>query len=151
MVGIPPGLVHIGRQLPYLVFPLLLAYASSRTWTIVFKEPAPRWLMVSTYLFPIPLGITCNILHTQLCHRREAARWGAVLAPRVKSKWPGGFDILLSIAREFRKGHIGSPFDQYCQECGPIFNFRIMFEDRILTTEPEHVKVRHSIIPLRSY
>ncbi|KAI6040652.1 cytochrome P450 [Pisolithus marmoratus] len=79
---------------------------SSMTWTIVFKEPAPRWLMISAYLFPIPLAMICDVLYTQLRHRREAARRGAVLAPQVKSNWPGGFDILLSIAREFRKGHI---------------------------------------------
>ncbi|KAI5984812.1 cytochrome P450 [Pisolithus marmoratus] len=140
MVEIPPGLVHIGRQLPRLVLPLVFAYASSWAWAIVFEEPAPRWLMVSACLFPVPLAMTCGVLYTHLRDRREAARRGAILAPRVKSRWPGGFDILLSIAQEFRKGDIGSPFDQYCQEYGPIVNIRTMFEDRIFTTEPEHIK-----------
>ncbi|KAI6040651.1 cytochrome P450 [Pisolithus marmoratus] len=129
MVEIPPGLVHIGHQLPRLVLPLVFAYASSRTWAIVFEEPAPS--LADDFRV---------VLYTHIRDRREAARRGAILAPRVKSRWPGGFDILLSIAREFRKGDIGSPFDQYCQEYGPIVNIRTMFEDRILTTEPEHIK-----------
>ncbi|KAI6040654.1 cytochrome P450 [Pisolithus marmoratus] len=140
MVEIPPGLIYISGRLPRLVRVLGLAYAGSRIWAIVFDKPAPRWLVVSAYLFPIPLTMTCGILYTYIRDRRDAARRGAVLAPQVKSRWPGGFDVLLSIARGFRKGHIGSPFDQYCQEYGPTFNARIMFEDRIFTTEPEHIK-----------
>ncbi|KAI6039226.1 cytochrome P450 [Pisolithus marmoratus] len=140
MVEIPPGFIYISGRLPRLIRVLALAYAGSRIWAIVFDKPAPRWLVVSAYLFPIPLTMACSILYTYIRDKRDAARRGAVLAPQVKSRWPGGFDVLLSIARGFRKGHIGSPFDQYCQEYGPTFNARIMFEDRIFTTEPEHIK-----------
>ncbi|KAI5997178.1 cytochrome P450 [Pisolithus albus] len=138
MAGIPPGFVYIAGRLPRLARLLAFAYTSSRVWELVFGKPAPGWLRVSAYLLPIPLGLTCKVLYTYIRDRREAARRGAVLAPQVKSRWPGGFDTLLSVARGFRTGHI--VFDQYCQEYGPIVNFRIMFENRILTTEPEHFK-----------
>ncbi|KAI6099100.1 cytochrome P450 [Pisolithus sp. B1] len=140
MAGIPPGFAYIATQLPRLVRVLALAYASTRVWELVFGKPAPHWLRVSAYLLPVPLALTCNVLYTCLRDKREAARRGAVLAPRLKSRWPGGFDTLLSVVRGFRNGHIGSPFDQYCQEYGPIVNIRIMFGDRIFTTEPEHIK-----------
>ncbi|KIK16479.1 hypothetical protein PISMIDRAFT_113306 [Pisolithus microcarpus 441] len=140
MAGIPPGFIYIAGRLSRLVRLLALAYAGSTVWEIVFGKPAPAWLRVSAYLLPIPLGLTCDVLYTYLRDRREAARRGAVLAPRVKSRWPGGFDTLLSVARGFRKGPIGSPFDQYCREYGPVVNVRIMFADRIFTTEPEHIK-----------
>ncbi|KAI6122897.1 cytochrome P450 [Pisolithus croceorrhizus] len=140
MAGIPLGFIFIAGRLSRLARLLALAYASSRVLELVFGKPPPRWLRVSAYLVPIPLAFTCNVLYTYLRDKREAARRGAVLAPRVKSRWPGGFDTLLSVVRGFRKGPIGSPFDQYCQEYGPIVNVRIMFGDRIFTTEPEHIK-----------
>ncbi|KAI6140924.1 cytochrome P450 [Pisolithus thermaeus] len=140
MAGIPPGFIFIAGRLSRLARLLALAYASSRVLELVFGKPAPRWLRVSAYLLPIPLALTCNVLYTYLRDKREAARRGAVLASRVKSRWPGGFDTLLSVVRGFRNGPIGSPFDQYCQEYGPVINVRIMFGDRIFTTEPEHIK-----------
>ncbi|KAI6122904.1 cytochrome P450 [Pisolithus croceorrhizus] len=138
MAGIPPGFIFIARRLPRLIRLLAFAYASSKVWELVFGKPAPRWLRVSAYLLPVPLALTCNILYTHLRNKREAARRGAVLAPQVKSRWPGGLDVLLAVARGFRKGHI--VFDQYCQEYGPVVNVRVMFEDRILTMEPAHIK-----------
>ncbi|KAI6168966.1 cytochrome P450 [Pisolithus thermaeus] len=138
MAGIPPGFIFIAGRLPRLVRLLAFAYASSRVWELVFGKPAPNWLRVSAYLLPIPLALTCSVLYTGLRDKREAERRGAVLAPRVKSRWPGGFDILLEVARSTRKGHI--VFDQYCQDYGPIVNVRIMFKDRVFTTEPEHIK-----------
>ncbi|KAI6035665.1 cytochrome P450 [Pisolithus orientalis] len=140
MVGIPPGFIYIARQLHRLVRPLALAYTGLRIWTVLFEEPAPHWLRVSAYLFSIPIVAACSVLYTYLRDRREAARRGAALAPRVKSLWPGGLDIILSITQDFRDAHIGSPFDRYCEEYGPVVNVRIMFEDQILTTEPEHIK-----------
>ncbi|KAI6168969.1 cytochrome P450 [Pisolithus thermaeus] len=141
MAGIPPGFIFIAGRLPRLARLLAFAYASSRVWELVFGKPAPNWLRVSAYLLPIPLALTCSVLYTHLCDKREAARRGAVLAPRVKSRWPGGLDILLAVAWSSRKGHIGRRmFDQFCREYGPIVNVRIMFKDRVFTTEPEHIK-----------
>ncbi|KAI6119962.1 cytochrome P450 [Pisolithus croceorrhizus] len=105
MAGIPPGFVYIATQLPRLVRVLALAYASTRLWELVFGKPAPHWLRVSAYLLPVPLAFTCNVLYTCLRDKREAARRGAVLAPRLKSRWPGGFDTLLSLVRGLQNGH----------------------------------------------
>ncbi|KAI6151601.1 cytochrome P450 [Pisolithus tinctorius] len=140
MVGIPPGFIYIARRLPRLVSPLALVYAGSRIWAIVFENAAPLWLRRSAYIFSIPIAMACGIIYAYLRDRREAALRGAVLASQVKSTWPGGLDILLSVARGFGDGHIGSPFDQYSQEYGPTVNVRFMFEDQIFTTEPEHIK-----------
>ncbi|KAI6033791.1 cytochrome P450 [Pisolithus microcarpus] len=140
MVDIPPGFVYIAGRLPRLVYPLVLAYTGSKLWTLVFEKPLPCWLRVSAYLFSIPFSVACSMLYTDLRDRREAARRGAVLAPRVKSMWPGGLDTIISVSRAFRNAHIGAPFDQYCQEYGPIVNVRILFEDQVFTTEPEHIK-----------
>ncbi|KAI6168961.1 cytochrome P450 [Pisolithus thermaeus] len=140
MVGIPPGLVYIAGRLPRLIRPLALAYAGSRLWEVVLKKSFPRWLRISLYLFSVPFSVTCGVLCSHLRDGREAARRGAVLAPRVKSMWPGGLDTILSVSRTFRNAHMGAPFDQYCQEYGPVVNVRILFEDQVFTTEPDHIK-----------
>ncbi|KAI6033794.1 cytochrome P450 [Pisolithus microcarpus] len=138
MAGIPPGFIYIGSRLSRLARLLAFAYAGLRVLEIVSGKQGPRWLRVSAYLLSIPLAVACSVLYTYLRDKREAARRGAVLAPQVKSRWPGGFDTLLSVSRGIRRAHI--VFDRYCQEYGPVVNVRIMFEDRILTTEPEHIK-----------
>ncbi|KAI6119970.1 cytochrome P450 [Pisolithus croceorrhizus] len=138
MAGIPPGFAYIAGRLPRLVCLLAFAYASSRVWELVFGKPAPCWLRASAYLLPIPLALTCSVLYTYLRDKREAARRGAVLAPQLKSRWPGGLDIIFAGAQRIHKGHI--VLDQYCREYGPVVNIRVMFEDRIFTTEPEHIK-----------
>ncbi|KAI6122911.1 cytochrome P450 [Pisolithus croceorrhizus] len=138
MTGIPPGFVYISGWLSPLVRLLAFSYSSTRVWELVFGKPAPFWLQISAYLLPAPLMVTCNILYTYLRNKREAARRGAVLIPQAKSRWPGGLDILLAVAQDFRRGY--TAFDQYCQEYCPIVNLRMMFNDWILTTEPEYIK-----------
>ncbi|KAI6119977.1 cytochrome P450 [Pisolithus croceorrhizus] len=153
MVGIPPGLVYTAGRLPRLIRPLALAYVGSRLWEIVLKKAFPRWLRISAYLFSIPFSVACSVLYTHLRDEREAARRGAVLAPRVKSKWPGGLDTILSVSRTFQNAHIGAPFDQYCQEYDPVVNVRILFEDQnpTISSSVPLKKVRWSWIKEEAY
>lgn len=136
---IPPGIVYLARRLHLAVFPPVLVYIGTRVW-VVFTKPFPGWVKTPAYILSIPVALACSILYKDLRDRRQAAIRGAVLAPKVKSSWIGGIDILLSLTRGFGKRWIGSPFDKYCEADGPIVNIRFLFENRIFTTEPEHIK-----------
>ncbi|KAL4075543.1 cytochrome P450 [Scleroderma citrinum] len=139
-MAIPPGIVYLARRLHRLALPPVLVYVGTRVWTVVFVKHIPGWVTTPAYIFSIPVALACSILYKDFQDRRQAALRGAVLAPSVKSKWIGGIDTLLSIAGGFGKEWIGSPFDKYCEVYGPIVNMRFLFENRILTTEPEHIK-----------
>ncbi|KAI6039251.1 cytochrome P450 [Pisolithus marmoratus] len=87
--------------------------------------------MILAYLSPIPVAIVCGDFYSHLHDRREAVHWGTVLAPQVKSSWPGGINILLSVTRDFCKEHI---------EYGPTMNITTMLEDWIFSAAAEHIK-----------
>lgn len=104
---IPPGIVYLARRLHLAVFPPVLVYIGTRVW-VVFTKPFPGWVKTPAYILSIPVALACSILYKDLRDRRQAAIRGAVLAPKVKSSWIGGIDILLSLTRGFGKRWIGT-------------------------------------------
>jgi cytochrome P450 len=79
-------------------------------------------------------------MYADLQSARRAATKGAILAPQVPSKWIGGLDLLLSSVRNFRQGYMGEVVEKQCKEYGNTISLRILWEDKVFTTEPEHVK-----------
>ncbi|KAL4063269.1 cytochrome P450 [Scleroderma yunnanense] len=140
MLVVPPGISYLARRIHCLALPPALVYLGTRVWLFVFVGPLPTCVKIPAYIFSVPIALACTVLYKDIRDMRQAALRGAVLAPRVKSRWLGGIDTLLSLTRSFGKGWIGSPFDKYCQEYGPTVNIRILFENRVFTTEPEHIK-----------
>jgi len=153
---IPPGIVYLARRLHHVVLPPVLVYIGTRAWAVVFTRSFPGWVKTPAYILSIPVALACSILYKDLRDRRQAAIRGAVLAPKVKSSWIGGIDILLSLTRGFGKSWIGtcivmrsliptlyfclpcltndlsgSPFDKYCEVYGPVVNMRFLFENRV--------------------
>ncbi|KAJ7735288.1 hypothetical protein DFH07DRAFT_843894 [Mycena maculata] len=61
----------------------------------------------------------------------------AVLSPRVAYKSIGGRNTMRSMIDNFQRGE---NFAEWARTHGPVFNLRIMFENRMFTTEPEHIK-----------
>ncbi|KAG1875454.1 cytochrome P450 [Suillus subalutaceus] len=72
--------------------------------------------------------------------RRQAAMRGAVLPPKFPSRWPGSLDTLAALVQDFKTGYMGEFMGEKCNTLGHTFNMRVLFENRILTAEPEYIK-----------
>lgn len=97
---LPPGLVYLSANVPQLVIPPSLVYVFSSLAKSHYGVVAPLWLITPFYLLSWPLAIFFYIQWRDWKVTREAAAIGATLPPRLAHKYPGGFDILKTVARD---------------------------------------------------
>ncbi|KAF9224457.1 cytochrome P450 [Gyrodon lividus] len=137
---IPPGLGALVRILPRLIFAPATVYIGLQACDLFFGRPVPQWLNIPAYVLSLPVAFAASVVYAQIRDRRQAALHGAVLAPAMNSKWPGAFDKLSGIVWNFSNGHIGEFMEAECEEIGQTFNARLLYENRVFTTEPEYIK-----------
>ncbi|KAI9572479.1 cytochrome P450 [Boletus coccyginus] len=137
---LPPGIVFITANAPRIILPLVLALCGIQLLNTVFNVYIPVWLQVPFYVASFPLVLACRSTYADFHDRRQAAMNGAILAPRVPTKWPGGLDLLLTSVWNSRSGYMGEVIEKQCKDNGNAITLGILWENRIFTTEPEHVK-----------
>jgi len=104
---LPPGIVFITANAPRIVLPPVLALCGIKLLDTLFNVYIPFWLQVPFYVASFPLALACRSMYADLRDRRQAAMNGAILAPRVPTRWPGGLDLLLRSVRNARSGYMG--------------------------------------------
>ncbi|KAH7930329.1 cytochrome P450 [Leucogyrophana mollusca] len=137
---IPPGIVYLAQTLPRFLLPAALVYCTVRLLQAVLGISIPEGLHIPAYLLSLPLAFTTRVLYTEYNDKRQAAAQGAVLAPRVHSRWPGGLDILARSVGNFKNGYMGDNMAKEIEIHGTTVIVRTLFENRIFTTEPENIK-----------
>ncbi|KIK93852.1 hypothetical protein PAXRUDRAFT_785857 [Paxillus rubicundulus Ve08.2h10] len=133
----PPGLVALVHILPRLAFASVTIYAGLRACDIFFGCLVPK---MPTYVLSLPLAFAARVVYSQIRDRRQATLLGAVLPPSMNSKWPGALDKLSALVWNYSNGYLGEFMHAECEEVGQTFNARLLYEDRIFTTEPEYIK-----------
>ncbi|KAF7335760.1 Cytochrome P450 monooxygenase pc-3 [Mycena venus] len=88
----------------------------------------------------LPCGLFLIVQWNDHSDRMKARELDAVLPPRVADKSIGGRNIMRTMIDNFQRGYFGENFTEWSRTHGPVFNLRIMFENRMFTTEPEHIK-----------
>ncbi|KAF7289237.1 hypothetical protein MIND_01385100 [Mycena indigotica] len=145
MAPLPPGPLLIARGLPAVVLPPLAVIVTrifgQRYFDIDILPPnLPAWQQSLILLASIPLTVTFRIWRAILRDRRDARANGAVL-PRTKPSAIGGVDVLRDAVVNAEKMYPGEGFSVLSQQLGePIINLRILFENRMITAEPEYIK-----------
>ncbi|KAF8837108.1 cytochrome P450 [Paxillus ammoniavirescens] len=134
---LPPGLVALVRILPRLVVASAVVYAGLEACDTFFGYLVPK---IPAYVLSLPLAFAARVVYAQIRDRRQAALLGAVLPPSMNSKLPGGLDKLSGLVWNFSNGHIGEFMEGECEEVGQTLNARLLYENRIFTTEPEYIK-----------
>jgi len=124
------------------------------------------WLISSVILGAAPLGFAAYVLSDGRSQRRKASRLGARLIPRVEGKWPGNVDKMIEmIFLRAEDDYLGTvpisciPYSCFTESyfclaqpmldetkvLGPTINLRFVWEDIIMTTDPQHIKVRCNV------
>ncbi|KAH7904253.1 cytochrome P450 [Hygrophoropsis aurantiaca] len=134
---IPPGLIYFILNFHRLMLPPALAYCAIRLLHTITGISLSEGFHVPLYIASLPLAFTSTVLYAEYNDKRQAAARGAVLAPRVQSRWPGGLDILAKLVGNFKGGDM---MNNEMQIHGNTINIRTLFENRIFTTEPEYIK-----------
>ncbi|RPD56738.1 cytochrome P450 [Lentinus tigrinus ALCF2SS1-7] len=136
-VSLPPGPRYVISQLPRFITPPLAVYLLSR----ISRSPLPAWLLVLAYALSWPVAFVALIQWNDFSNARRARASGAVIPREVDHKYPGSIDLLREMFVLDKTRYLGeSSMFEWVEQYGPLFNFRVMFEDRIFTCEPEYIK-----------
>ncbi|KAF9530977.1 cytochrome P450 [Crepidotus variabilis] len=141
MDEIPPGIEYLIKTLPGLATPALITYLVSHAARTFLELHIPAWLLWTGVSLSLPIWFTASVLFIDWKDHWDAAKLGAALAPRLKDPYPGGLRTLKKGAKLFRNAPIGSAIATFTAETGTrTFNTRTLFQNRIITDEPEHLQ-----------
>ncbi|KAF9500217.1 cytochrome P450 [Pleurotus eryngii] len=140
-MDVPPIIPYALHRLPRLATPLVVVYIASKVLEIQYRILSPAWLLIILYALSLPATLTLHVNHKSWKDRRDAAALGAELPPLVHDKWMGGFGALKLMVSNFKSGYIAEMMTDWSKEYGTTFNVRILFEDRIITVDPDHIKL----------
>ncbi|KAF5321751.1 hypothetical protein D9619_001271 [Psilocybe cf. subviscida] len=136
MYNLPPGIVYLLERAHKLLGPPALTYGLIR----YFGLALPRWQMIAALLLSLPGALTIAVWWDEVSVRLQAARRGAVLPPRIGDVVPGGFRNLFTMIMNKDNYPVDGLEDKCIQLGSFTFNRRILFENRIITSEPDYIK-----------
>ncbi|KAF8585530.1 cytochrome P450 monooxygenase pc-3 [Ramaria rubella] len=137
----PPGVLYIAQTAPKLAFAPFLVFVTYQYAAHTQSFTLPNYVWIFVYLIATPTMVVIHGVLQHLLEEREIRKLGARRVPRVPTHWPAGFDALLKGVRSFANGYVGDIFGEWMQDFGPILNLRIFWQDTIITTEPDHIKI----------
>lgn len=162
MAFLAPGVAFIARGLLSLVLPCTLIAGVRLFLAVRFELVVPIWATIVLSILGLPVVLIARYQLLQFRHRRRAAALGARMAPALEGKWPGNLDILLDAMDKLTKSYpgefgilsissthltltcSGDGHWQWIEKYGYSFNLNFLWEDEMLTYEPEIIKVSRS-------
>lgn len=96
-MSLPPGLRYTLRQLPNILIPPAIVYASAYIAREYFQLSPPTWLLVLLTLFSWPIAFTALVQYHDYANLLRARTLGAVIPREISHKWPGSIDVLKRI------------------------------------------------------
>ncbi|KAI0350150.1 cytochrome P450 [Trametes cingulata] len=141
MVSLPPGPRYLIQQLPKLLIPPTVVYALAYLAREHLRVSSPAWLLVLAYASSWPIAFALLVQYHCYTNARRARALGAVMPREIDHKWPGSIDVLQRIFASDKTRYMGNSIFRWAEQYGNTFNFRVMFEDRILTCEPDYIKM----------
>ncbi|KAJ7459777.1 cytochrome P450 [Mycena latifolia] len=139
---IAPGITYLGRNILLRAIPVACTVAITRQLAATSGILIPTWLLISLSAASVPLYTVLRLTLRNFHHRREATELGARLAPTSNNgKWPGNLDLLIEMQKIWKTGYPGDGLRELIEEVGPVANLRVLWDNIILTTSPEHIKI----------
>ncbi|KAF9445059.1 cytochrome P450 monooxygenase pc-3 [Macrolepiota fuliginosa MF-IS2] len=135
---VSPGLDFIGRAVAQLVLPCIIAYGTLTVACNLLTLEAPRWALVLFSVIPRLLYFFLGPSLEDRRNSRDAKAHGAALPPHIDVK---PFETSRRIIENFKAGYPAELFLEWTQKFGQTFRFTVGLDQRVFTTEPDHVKV----------
>ncbi|KAF9219868.1 cytochrome P450 [Gyrodon lividus] len=135
-----PGVVYLGRGLTSTVLPVCgVCFLLARILAFAGVSLSTAWTCL-VLAISLPLLFALCIFFQEVSRSRRAAALRAQPVPRTLGYWPGNVDTLWNLITSEETDYIGSMMLEQTNLHGPIFNMRLLWEDNIVTTEPQHIK-----------
>ncbi|TDL19800.1 cytochrome P450 [Rickenella mellea] len=136
-----PGFLFILRGIARIfILSIISLGAGYFIETLLGFTVVPRHLTAVAVALAVPTLIAARITWVYHAQRRRAFALGAAPVPVWSGKWPGSVDLLVFLMGRFERGYPGEGFWEAIEEFGPIFNLRVLWQNTIFTTQPEHIK-----------
>ncbi|RXW15330.1 hypothetical protein EST38_g10518 [Candolleomyces aberdarensis] len=140
-VSIPPGILYLFQNLPSLIIPPATVAGLSQIIRNHTNLYISTWILAFACILSLPATFAMKVLYKDWKDEKDAAAHNAFLPPRVPDSTPAGLGLLRSALDSFKNGYPGEQFEGFYAQLGSHFmNFRILYEDRFFTTEPDHIK-----------
>ncbi|KIK53185.1 hypothetical protein GYMLUDRAFT_49511 [Collybiopsis luxurians FD-317 M1] len=142
--NIPPGISYLVKSLPQLLLPPCVVSALLYFYRLYAVDNVLSARLVTTlYILSFPMALMISVVFSDISNRVAARRMNATMLP-APSFWedptPGSLVSLYRAMKSFRGGYPGDGLENRLVTTGPTFNFRVLFQDRVVTFEPNHIK-----------
>ncbi|KAJ7721345.1 cytochrome P450 [Mycena maculata] len=137
MVVVPPGILYLTRTLPVFALPSIATYV---IFTKLHQLDGSRWIPVLAAVLVQPIVFGLSLLYTSIAAWRDTARRGAIPMPQIPDRWPGGLTNLALLGKSLESGYPADAFHEWFEKYGNTIIVRLLFENRIGTTEPANIK-----------
>ncbi|OBZ74625.1 hypothetical protein A0H81_05072 [Grifola frondosa] len=139
-MSLPPGPKYLLHQFPSILAPPALVYVISYAICKYRNIILPVWLVVVAAFLSLPVAFALQVQWYDFKNHMDARAHDAVMAPPIEHKYPGSFDVLSAVFRTSEKGYLADLFFRWTLKYGHTFNFRVLFQNRMYTSEPEYIK-----------
>ena len=158
MAFLTPGAVFVARCFFYLLFRCTLIVGIRFLLQTQLHILIPTWVLVAGCILSIPAVNISRLVWDEIYQRRRATVLGARLMPRIAGRWPGNIDVLTDAPAKNENSYPGKEwffliYDidaiwyvadglwDVMERCGTSFNLRMIWEDIVLTCDPDNIKV----------
>ncbi|KAJ7461739.1 cytochrome P450 [Mycena galericulata] len=134
---IPPGILYLSRTLPVAAIPSVATYVIINRFR---HDEFGSWVPPLAALLVQPILFALSLLYAHILEWRDAVKRGAVAIPRIPDRWPGGLTNLSLLGKGLKSGYPADTFVGWFEKYGNTIMVRLLFENRIGTTEPAYIK-----------
>ncbi|EGO30124.1 hypothetical protein SERLADRAFT_431596 [Serpula lacrymans var. lacrymans S7.9] len=138
--GLPPGVTYVAQCLPGLLLPPASTFALISIIETLLDVRVSAFQYTCAVLLSLPVAFVLSVQYTAYVNRRGAAARGAVMPPYVQSDKFAGVDLVAAMVHDFKNNHPVDLMNEWSEKYGHTFTIRTFFENKIFTSEPEHVK-----------
>ncbi|KAH7907492.1 cytochrome P450 [Hygrophoropsis aurantiaca] len=140
MTWTTPGTVYLTRLTVSAFIPCACVIFAVIRLSAFAGLGLPLWFVFALLGVAVPLGFSIHIAFGEAVKRHKAASMGARMIPRVQGKWPGNLDVLIGVIGKIEQRYFGQIINSWVKDLGPTLNVWFLWEDTIVTTEPNHIK-----------
>ncbi|KAL6302781.1 cytochrome P450 monooxygenase [Sparassis latifolia] len=135
-----PGVVYLVGVISRLLLPPCATYTVLGFLQGLLGLQITKWILILSCTSSLPALAFARSLWRHFREEREIRALGAVRVPALRGRWPGNVDFILRRVKTARDGYPLEELQEFTQQVGKIFSINIMGEQRIVTSDPTHIK-----------